>query len=91
MKAKGLVSRRVARFRIDGASHLTAGGTVTIDRALGLVTVRQYKRHRTYTLPLWKVAEFVMYHVVKAELQERKANIRRGTRSVRAWAKRRGV
>jgi hypothetical protein len=50
--------------RVDGAH----GGTVTIDRKLGLLAVRPKGRRRTYELPLAFVAEMVVAKVVKQEL-----------------------
>lgn len=50
--------------RIDGAQ----GGTVTIDKKLGLIAVRPKGRRRTYELPLAFVAEMIVAKVVKQEL-----------------------
>lgn len=47
-------------------------GTVTIDRGLGLVSVRPKRRRREYTLPLSAVAEIICSVVMKAELSERR-------------------
>ncbi len=47
-------------------------GTVTIDRAAGLFTVRPLRSRRTYTLPLSTVAEIVAHRLIKSELEERR-------------------
>ena len=67
---------RVAKFKVVG--QFTGGGpkpgTVTIDRSeYPLFTVRPHKLRKTYELPLSKVAEFVVYHVIKRELADKKA------------------
>ncbi len=50
--------------RIDGVQ----GGTVTIDRDRGLISVRPKGRHREYKLPLAFVAEIIIAKVVKQEV-----------------------
>lgn len=55
--------------RLDGAR----GGTVTIDRATDLFSVRPRGRHREYVLPLSAVAEMVLYSITKAEVREKLA------------------
>ena len=60
-----------AHFEIAGRLDNTAGGTLTIDRKLGLLDVRPRGRRRTYTLPLVDVANLVICKVVKAELSRR--------------------
>jgi len=45
-------------------------GTVTIDRAAGLFSVRPLRRRRVYTLPLALVASIVVSRIVKAEIAE---------------------
>lgn len=45
-------------------------GTVLIDRAAGLFSVRPLRRRRVYTLPLALVASIVVSRIVKAELAE---------------------
>lgn len=52
----------------DGARVVPV--TVTIDRRLGLVHVRPFRRRRTYTLPLSAVASLVVLRVVQSELRE---------------------
>lgn len=62
----------LAHFRVcGGKSYVVEGASVVIDRNLGLLTVRQYHGRKVYTLPLWKVADFVVYHITKQELAER--------------------
>ena len=61
-----------ARFRIAG--RLDTGrlqdGTVTINRASGLIAVRPPRRRREYVLPLGAVAEMIVSKVIKAEVAE---------------------
>lgn len=45
-------------------------GTVTVDRAAGLFSVRPLRRRRVYTLPLALVASLVVSRIVKAEIAE---------------------
>lgn len=62
-----------ARFPISGVFDRSrpTRGTLTIDRALGLLEVRPLRRRRSYILPLNTVAEIVVAKVIKAELGER--------------------
>jgi len=67
---------RVARFKVYG--QFTGGaikpGTVIIDRTENaLFGVRPSKMRRVYELPLNKVAEFVVWHVIKKELADKRA------------------
>jgi hypothetical protein len=63
---------RVARFRVHGGkSYVVEGASVIVDRALQLVTVRPFRARKSYTLPLWALADFVVYRCVKAELAEK--------------------
>lgn len=75
----------LARFRVvaylDRASRPTVG-TVTIDRASGIFTVRPLRRRRVYELPLAAVAELVTRYIIRAELAERTA-VKRATRRLR--------
>jgi hypothetical protein len=67
------------RAHLDGATE----ATVSIDRALGLVSVRPLRRRRAFELPLADVAAMVISRVAKAELAEKrraKAERRRGGR-----------
>jgi hypothetical protein len=45
-------------------------GTVLIDRAAGLFSVRPLRRRRMYTLPLALVASIVVSRIVRAEIEE---------------------
>jgi hypothetical protein len=62
--------------RIDGSS----GAKITIDRNVGLISVRPYRRHREYTLPLLEVARHIVATVVRAEVTEKRKRhkVRRG-------------
>lgn len=64
-----------ATFRVfgslDSAGRAT-NGTVTIDRAAGLFSVRPYRRRRTYVLPLADVATMVCRNILRIEVAERK-------------------
>lgn len=63
----------VAHFRVYGANFDGAHeATVSIDRELGLFTVRPLRRKRTYELPFSAVAEIVLWRVLKAELAQKK-------------------
>ena len=57
--------------RLDGPTATV--GTVTIDRARGLFTVRPLRRRRTYELRLADVADMVVARVIRAEIKERRA------------------
>ncbi len=71
---------RVARFRVvaplDGAGGASVG-TVEIDRAAGLFSVRPLRRRKQYTLPLATVATMVCQALVRMELSEKRAAKRR--------------
>ncbi|HEU4437681.1 MAG TPA: hypothetical protein VFT36_00430 [Methylomirabilota bacterium] len=41
--------------------------TVEVDRERDLFIVRPHRRSQTYALPLWKVAEMVIWRCVKEE------------------------
>jgi hypothetical protein len=74
------VTRR-ARVRVVGRIDQAQSATVTIDSTAGLISVRPFRRHREYTLPLMAVAQDIVYRVVRAELSEkrkRRKNARRG-------------
>jgi len=64
---------RAAHFRVvallDMASRPTVG-TVTIDRAAGLFTVRPLRRRRLYTLPLDMVASLVVRKIIAEEARQ---------------------
>jgi len=59
----------VSRFKVVGRLDGVQGGTLEVDRARGLVTVRPKGRRRTYSLPILTVAEMVLAKVVRAEIQ----------------------
>ena len=66
---------RVARFKVIG--KFTGGGmkpaTVSIDRSpAALFSVRPLRRKRVYELPLSAVAEYVVWHVTKVEIRDKK-------------------
>jgi hypothetical protein len=70
---------RPAHFKVYGKFRGGASmpGTVTIDRDVGLFTVRPYKKQTKYELPLSAVAEFVVWHCVKKDVKEEKARKKR--------------
>jgi hypothetical protein len=53
-------------------------GTVTIERAVGLFTVRPARRRRAYVLPLATVAEIVVARIIRAEVAAAKADRKKG-------------
>lgn len=55
----------------DRASRVTKG-TVTIDRAASLITVRRSRARKTYTLPLDTVANMIVQRIVKAEVFQKR-------------------
>lgn len=61
-------ARVVARFD----RSVPCEGTVTMDRAAGLLTVRPLRSRRTFELPLSVVADMVVLRVVRFELAEAK-------------------
>lgn len=61
-----MTSRFKVVGRLDGSR--IAEGTVSIDRNLGLLSVRPLRRRREYVLPLAAVAEIVCTKVIKAEI-----------------------
>lgn len=78
-----------ARFKVYGRFKGGAPmpGTVIIEREAGLMAVRPRGMRRTYELPLNSVAEFVVWHVVKKELHDKK-KAKQQKRKERAAAKR---
>jgi hypothetical protein len=71
---------RPARARVFGPLDSTGQpqeGTVTLDRARSLLSVRPLRRHRTYELPLCDVATMVCQRVLLAERREKAAEKRR--------------
>jgi hypothetical protein len=66
----------LAKFKVVGRLDMASRpsvGTVVIDRAAGLFSVRPLRRHRLYTLPLSSVAEIVVRSIIAAEVREKKA------------------
>lgn len=66
---------RLVRLRVVALLEMASRpqvGTVIIDRDAGLVTVRPFKRRRTYTLPLADIAAFVVRRIILAELREKR-------------------
>lgn len=65
----------VARFpvqeRFDMASSWQRG-TVTVDRAARLFSVRVLRKRRVYTLPLDAVAQLVVRTIIVAEVREKR-------------------
>ena len=65
---------RIARFRVvaqvDGARPVPC--TVTIDRDAQIASVRPLRRRREYTLPLSRVASFIVQSIVRAEVAEKR-------------------
>jgi hypothetical protein len=65
-----------AKFEVFGEPRFLDGqhrATVVIDRRLGLVSVRPYRRKRTFEYPLVDVAGVVISKVYAAEKREREA------------------
>lgn len=71
-----------ARFRIVACLDLARpqAGTVTIDRARGLFSVRPLRRHREYVLPLADVAAMVVSRIIKNEVAEARVTKKRRAR-----------
>jgi hypothetical protein len=76
----------IAKFVVDGDRRDLNGATsatVLIDRKLQLITVRPFRQHSSYTLPLADVAGFIVTKCIKAEVAEakpaRKFMAKRGT------------
>ena len=72
----GGLNMRVARFKVAG--QFTGGGystaTVVIDRTEApLFGVRPSRSRRVYEVPLAKVAEYVVWHITKKELADKRA------------------
>ncbi len=71
---------RPARARITGSVDGCRGATITLERSQFLLVVRPLRRRRSYALPLARVAEWVVYTVVKAELADKAAQERERSR-----------
>lgn len=77
------------RVHIRVAGHLDRGaglheGTMTIDRAAGLITVRKLHCRTSYTLPLDKVADMICLRVIRANIFERRLEKARQRQARRA-------
>jgi hypothetical protein len=77
----------VARFKVQGqldSAGQSQPGTVMIDRAVGLFSVRPRGRRKLYELPLDRVATMVCQAIIKVELADKrrakkeKIRVRRG-------------
>ena len=71
---------RIARFRVSGRldrASVASEGTVSIDRATGIVEVRPLRRRKTYQMPLAEVARWIVEVNVRAEVAEKKARKRK--------------
>lgn len=76
----------VARFKVFGRLDGAGGarqGTLSIDRAAGLVHVRPYKRQRVYTMPLSMVADMICMRIIMNELADRRAAKAKGKKGKR--------
>jgi hypothetical protein len=66
----------VAKFPVQGEGHTRFNGaikaTVLIDRKNGLITVRPFRQHSAYTLPLSDVAAIIVERCIKADVQAAK-------------------
>jgi hypothetical protein len=65
---------RPARYRVLAPLDSTGApqeGTVTLDRARGLFTVRPLRRHRVYELRIEDVAQMVCQRVLLAERRQK--------------------
>lgn len=73
------MKRSLACFRVVGRLDTVRlqEGTVTVNRASGLIAVRPLRRRREFVLPLSAVAEMVVAKVIKAEVAEKRAARRR--------------
>ena len=63
--------------RLDRAAGVRQG-TMTIDRAAGLITVRPRRSRKTYTLCTDRVADWVVSFCIRAELVEKRKRKREG-------------
>jgi hypothetical protein len=68
----------VSKYKVFATLDAAGGpkkGTVEIDRATGMLTVRPYRSHTVYELPLNDVATWVcrqhQFAIVRAEKKER--------------------
>lgn len=66
---------RKTRFRVIGRFVLASRpqtATVVIDRDAGLMTVRPLRHRKIYTLPLATVAEWMVRHLIRLEVIEKR-------------------
>jgi hypothetical protein len=65
-----------AKFVVEGEGLRKFNGavkaTVLIDRKNGLITVRPFRQHSAYTLPLSEIAAIVIERCIKADVQAAK-------------------
>ena len=65
-----------AKFVVEGEGlrkfNGAAKATVLIDRKSGLITVRPFRQHSAYTLPLSEIAAIVVERCIKADVQAAK-------------------
>lgn len=75
---------RNPRFRVmaelDGRRRLTPA-TVVVHRGALTLSVRPYRRRRTYELPLAEVAAIVYQRIIRAEVAAKRAARRKGGRA----------
>ena len=65
---KDVLQDAPSAIRFNGAKQ----AAVIIDRATGLITVRPYRQHKSYTLPLADIAEGIVCRCIKADLMVNK-------------------
>jgi len=75
---------RVSRFRVLAPLDMSRPqeGTLAIDRDAGLVSVRPLRRRREYTLPLSRVAAFIVQTIIRAEAAEKRRTKAKGRRKL---------
>ena len=80
MTPKEKTVARKTRVRVTGRIDNAASATVTIDPKMGLISVKPFRRHREYTLPLETVARMIVYQITTAELADgkRTRKVKRG-------------
>lgn len=67
---------RVARFKVFGRLDRASGATsatVEIDRATNIVTVRPFRRRKTYQMTLGELADWICAQNIRAEIREKRA------------------
>jgi len=61
-----------AKFKVSSDKALfnkARSATITISRLGGFFSVRPYRQHKTYALPLAEVALMVLWRILKAEAE----------------------